>query len=208
MRGLRALWICLMTALISSYSFAAEPRILSAQEHETLKNGGVISQIWRDKSRRDNALEAYAAVDIKASPEQIWQIMTNCAASVEIVKDMTSCRILEAAADGAWDIREQRFDAPFPLGHFKTIFKTQYKPFHRMDIQRRGGDMKIQDAVWTIKPLGSGYSRVTYQARLALKIPVPRFIMRRALRKDTPKLMENLRRASEKTADAPNKSKL
>jgi len=192
----------LLALIYSSYSFADEARNLSDQDKTALNNGSVISEIWRDKSRKDGALEAYAAIHIQASPEQIWAVMTSCELSVEIVKNMTACHILEASPDGAWDIREQRFRAPFPLGGFRTEFRTDFTPFRRMNIQRSGGDMKVQDGIWQIETLEPGYSRVTYQARVALKIPVPRFLMRRALRKDTPELMENLRNAAEKIAGA------
>jgi len=197
MRILLLLWMALTAVTFSPHSLASEARILSEFDIEQLHGGEVISEIWRDKSRSDKALTAYAAVDIKATPQQIWSIMTSCQSSVDIVKEMTSCTIMETSPDGDWDIREQRFRAPFPLGSFRTEFKTTFTPHHKMTIQRSGGDMKVQDAVWTITALEPGQSRVTYQASVALKIPVPRFMLRRALRKDTPELMENLRRAAE-----------
>jgi len=180
-----------------AHSFAFEPRILSESEIAVLESGQVMSEIWRDKSRGDGALDAFAAVHIKASPQIIWTAMTSCDASVAIVKDMTACEILETSPAGDWDIREQRFRAPFPINSFRSEFRTDFIPPSKMTIQRTGGDMKIQEGVWLIQPLENGYSRVTYQARIALKVPVPRFMMRRALRKDTPALMMALREFSE-----------
>lgn len=195
--------------LFSPYSFADEGRVLSTQELAMLESGEVISEIWREKSRQDNALEAYAAIYIKASPAQVWAVMRSCEASTQIVKDMVSCNILQAGPNEAWDIREQRFRAPFPLGRFRTVFRTDFTPYHKMTIRRTAGDMKTQDAIWAIDSVDNSYTRVTYRASLALKIPVPRFMMRRALRKDTPELMINLRRFVEaEAAKGANKAQV
>lgn len=196
----KALFGGLICLLLASYGFAFEPRVISPADIERLERGEVISEIWRDKSRGDGALDAFAAVHIKASPQQIWAVMSSCEASVAIVKDMTACEILERSPQGDWDIREQRFRAPFPVNRFRSVFRTDFTPFRRMSIQREGGDMKTQEGIWTVEPLDGGYSRVTYQARIALKVPVPRFMLRRAMRKDTPALMRNLREFAEKTA--------
>jgi len=113
---------------------------------------------------------------------------------------MKTCKVLETSPEGDWDIREQRFRAPFPINSFRSEFRTDFMPHSKMTIQRTGGDMKVQEGVWLIEPLENGYSRVTYQARIALKVPVPRFMMRRAMRKDTPALMMALREFSENLA--------
>jgi len=196
----RSLGLGLLYLVMTAHSFAFEPRVLSEAELAALENGDVISEIWRNKSRSDGALDAFAAVHIKASPQIIWAAMNSCEASVEIVKDMKTCKVLETSPEGDWDIREQRFSAPFPINSFRSEFRTDFMPHSKMTIQRTGGDMKVQEGVWLIEPLENGYSRVTYQARIALKVPVPRFMMRRAMRKDTPALMMALREFSENLA--------
>ncbi len=200
MRRLVFTGLSFLALLIAPFGLADEGRALTVPEIESLERGEVISEIWRDKSQSGGQLEAYAAVHINAAPQQIWAVMNSCDASVEIVKDMASCEVLETAPNGAWDIRAQSFRAPFPLGKFRTEFRTDFTPFETMHITRTGGDMKTQDAIWVITPLSSGHSRVTYRASVALKVPVPRFMMRRALRKDTPELMDNLRRFVEASA--------
>jgi len=57
--------------------------------------------------------------------------------------------------------------------------------------------MKIQDAIWDIKPLTNDLTRVSYRATIKLKFPVPRKLIKNATRKDTPQIMRNLRRVSE-----------
>ena len=60
-----------------------------------------------------------------------------------------------------------------------------------------GGDMKVQEGLWQLTPLEDGRVRVTYRASLQPKFPTPRFLLRRAVRTDTPKLMKALKRVTE-----------
>ena len=67
-----------------------------------------------------------------------------------------------------------------------------------------GGDMKVQEGLWQLTPLEDGRVRVAYHARLQPKFSTPGFLLRRAVSKDTPKLMKALKRVTE---DLKNKTK-
>ena len=177
---------------------------ISHNELARLRAGDVISHVWRDKSRNDGAIDAFAAVEILASPELIWSVMTSCEKTIEVVSEMKSCEVLETSGDGRWDIREQSFRTPFPLDDLRTIFRTEFTPFHQIKIIGMGGDMKVQEGLWQLTPLEDGRVRVAYHARLQPKFPTPGFLLRRAVRTDTPKLMKALKRVTE---DLKNKTK-
>lgn len=172
--------------------------VLDEAELAQLKAGDIITEVWHDKSRGDGAVDAFAAVEISASAQQVWSVMTSCIKTLEVVREMKSCRVLETSPDGSWDIREQRFRAPFPLKSFQTIFRTDFTPYKHIKISRISGDMKVQDGLWQITPLTKAGDenprmRVTYRARVQPKAPLPRFLLRRIVRKDTPELMMALR---------------
>jgi len=170
----------------------ADETVLQAQE--------ALTHVWRDKSRRDGALDVFGAIDVKASPAIIWNIMTDCARGNEIVKGMLSCDILEIDDAQNSDIRQQIFDmGPF-LPNAKTQFRSQYTPYTSIKINRVGGDMKIQDALWTLTPRKNGLTRVSYRATILLKYPIPGAVIKSATRKDTPQIMHNLKRAAETDA--------
>ena len=57
--------------------------------------------------------------------------------------------------------------------------------------------MKVQEGLWQLTPLEDGRVRVTYHASLQPKFPTPRFLLRRAVSKDTPELMKALKRVTE-----------
>ena len=190
----------LLFALAPS-GFAGTPDgldVLDSDELSRLQAGEVITDVWHDKSRERGTIDAFAAVEISAAPQQVWAVMTSCEKTLEVVRDMKSCAVLETSPDGAWDIREQRFDAPFPLKDFRTLFRTDFTPFRQIAITEAGGDMKIQRGLWQITPLGDARVRVTYRATVQPKFPLPRFLLRRGVRKDTPDIMTALRDASER----------
>jgi len=123
--------------------------------------------------------------------------MSSCDKALEVVREMKSCRVLEASDDGLWDVREQSFRAPFPLNDFRTIFRTDFTPYETIEITGMGGDMKVQEALWQLSSLETGGVRVAYHARIQPKFPLPRFLLRRAVRKDTPIMMRSLKQVAE-----------
>ena len=162
-----------------------------------MQNQEVVTHVWRDAARNDGALDVFGAVDIMASQQVIWNLMTDCSRGMELVKEMLSCTVLETEQGGASDIREQVFTLGFLLPNAKTRFRSEYEPYQSITIRRVGGDMKIQDATWSIVPQAGGLTRVSYRGTILLKFPVPGPLIKRATRKDTPKIMQNLKRVAE-----------
>ncbi len=164
-----------------------------AESEAALSQGKIYTDVWRDKTRENGAVDVYGAVDIAASPDIIWNIMRNCERSKDIVMDMTSCEILSRSPDESWDIRRQVFKVGFLLPKVKTEFRSDYVPYNEIKITRTGADMKVQDGIWTLTPLNSRVTRVTYRAAILPKFPIPRGLLKKGTRKDTPKVLAKLR---------------
>ena len=192
----RIMCFMLLSLLLTAKAWAQSPYILTEHDHDALRSGQAVTHVWRDKSREDKALEVFGAINIMATPKTIWNIMTDCSRGSEIVKGMQSCKVLETLDDGS-DIRQQIFDMGLFLPNAKTEFRSEYVLNQKIKIRRTGGDLKVQDALWDIEPLTDMISRVTYRATIKLKFPVPRNLIKKATRKDTPQIMRNLRRVSE-----------
>jgi len=181
---------------------AQTPYTLTATDEVILQNGEALTHVWRDKNRRDNAIDVFGAIDIKAAPSIIWDIMTDCRRGKDIVSGMLSCDVLQKSETGTWDIRQQIFDMGLFLPNAKTKFRSDYLTEQSITIRRIGGDLKIQDAVWTLSPLENGLTRVSYRATILLKFPVPRRLLKNATRKDTPQIMRNLKRTAQADAQS------
>ncbi len=161
-----------------------------------LESGGVHAEVWRDNTRDDDAMDVFSAVDITASPEVIWGVMTDCDRSLQIVDKMKSCRILEQG-DG-WDIREQKLRSGFITT--TSVFRSDYDFPRTIQISKAGGDMEVQEGVWRLEPLGDGVTRVSYRAASCPSFPVPSGMLKRAMRKDVPEILRRLRDEAEKDA--------
>ena len=124
-----------------------------------------------------------AAIDIAASPEAIWAVMTDCALAPKMVDNLKSCRILERDPQGRWDVREFRSAAPACVPEVRNIFRSDFEPGQKISFHRTGGDLAVMEGEWRLTPHGDGV-RVTYEARVAAPFSVPGWIARFALRND------------------------
>jgi uncharacterized protein YndB with AHSA1/START domain len=139
-----------------------------------------------------------AVVDIDAPPERVWRIMTDCASAKVMIATLASCRILQGEQARGWDVREHvtRRNLIFP--GMRIVFRSDYEPFERIRFRLVEGNLKVEQGEWRLQALDGGRrTRVFYDNRLAVDWPVPKALMREALRKDTPKVLMNLRRACE-----------
>jgi len=180
---------------------------LSQDAKTALSRGDHVIHVWRDKSRTDKALDVFGAIDIAASPETIWHLMTDCARAKDIVNQMTLCQVLETAPDGSWDIRKQKIKIGFLLPKSVSVFRSDYQKPHTIRISLVGGNMKVQDGFWSLTPLGNGKTRVIYRAAVRPKFPVPAHFLKKGMRDDMPAILINLRRMSESEQSAQNTPK-
>jgi hypothetical protein len=139
----------------------------------------------------------FGQIDIEASPVIIWSVMQDCKAQLHIIPDLKSCLILESAEDGAWDRREQKLSLGFPLPNVRSEFRSDYTPYERIKITRTGGDLSVLEGEWTLTPQTQNITRISYQAKMKSKLPVPTRFIRGAARKDMPLILKNLKREAE-----------
>lgn len=166
---------------------------LTETQLSTLDSGGHVISVWRDKTREDAALDVFGAIDIAATPETIWKIMLDCERAKIIVNDMKTCEVLETAPDGSWDLREQKMKVGPLLPKSVSVFRSDYDTNKSIKISLAGGNMKVQDGLWTLTPLENSKTRVAYRATVLSKFVVPRGMIKRAMRKDVPEILNNMR---------------
>jgi len=141
-----------------------------------------------------------AAIEIDAPAEIIWQIMVDCDQAQSIVPHLTSCEILQRGDSGdgktSWDVRRHKikYGALFPST--KNQFKSVYNRQRSIHFEKAGGDLKHLKGVWRLEENGT-LVRVTYRAEINIGKPVPKFLVRRAVRKDTMEILQRLRKRAE-----------
>jgi Polyketide cyclase / dehydrase and lipid transport len=138
--------------------------------------------------------EVRAAVLIRAEPEAVWSVMTDCAQALAFVPGLKKCRKLDSAPDGRWaDIEQEvRYSWLLPVVHY--VFRAEYDRPHRIDFHRVSGDLKEQQGSWVLStPPGSTGTLVEYEVYVDPGFWVPQFLVTRSLRKDLPAALAGLR---------------
>ena len=165
----------------------------SAEEISQLENAEPVVRVERDTSERNAAAHIVGAISIDASPKEIWAAMVDCELAPEFVPNLVSCEITEEAEDGSYDIRRHIISFSFLGFKVENIFRSDYMPYDKISFHLVGGDLKRQEGAWTIIPQEDGQTIVIYEAYVALGKPVPRFMVRRGMRKDMPEVLIALR---------------
>lgn len=172
-------------------AFELTPKALAA-----LDRGEAYAEVAPDPDGVSGRVKA--VVDIAAPPEKVWAIMTDCATAGRMITNLASCRIVSGDQRKGWDVREHVTRRTLIFPGMRIVFRSDYEPVSRIRFHLVEGDLKVEQGQWRLQPLNGGRgTRVFYDNRLAVDWPVPKAMMREALRKDTPKVLMNLRRACE-----------
>ena len=183
---------------IDDFGFAAPTP--DDEDLEALAAGEAVVDVSKDESVHDAAGAVTAAVDINAPRETVWALMTDCARSPTYVKGLESCTVLDADPDGAWDVREHIVDWSWLMPKTRSVFRSDYREPSLIAFQRVEGDLEFLQGVWRLEDLGDGRTRLWYQSRVAVGAPVPRFMIRNAVKGDTADVLAALKEQAE--ADA------
>ncbi len=172
------------------------PYNLTQEQIATLDMDVPILDIWEGAMNR-NIVEVFGAIDVNASPQQLWDIMKNCELQLQIISNMTRCEIQKQDVAAGWDERVQVLKIGRFLPRVKSKFRSEYTPYRTIKITRTGGDLSVLDGIWSLSSTHDNQTRIAYRARLKPKLPVPRKLMQKATRKDMPAILMNLRDLAE-----------
>ena len=146
----------------------------------------------------------HAAIDIAAPPRTVWAVMTDCKMAVRLVVTVTSCKILKGDERAGWDVREQVTRGNLFVPTLRNVFHSDYQRYTLIRFHRIGGDLRIEEGEWRLRALDGGAgTEVTYVNKVAANISAPAFLVRAAMKKDTSKVLANLRRESLAAARRP-----
>jgi hypothetical protein len=190
------MWRWIMAASLWAAATAANAFELTPKGQAALDRREAYAEVTPDPDGISGRVRA--VVDVDASPQRVWRVMTDCASAKVMISTLTSCRTVEGDQARGWDVREHitRRNLIFP--RMRIVFRSDYEPYSRIRFRLVDGDLKVEQGEWRLQPLDGGRrTRVFYDNRLAVDWPVPKALMREALRKDTPKVLMNLRRACE-----------
>lgn len=147
---------------------------------------------------------ARAAVLIRARPEAIWRVLTDCRQMLLFVPGLKRCRRVAGAADGAWEDIEQEIRYAWYLPTVVTVLRADYDRPRRIDFHRVSGDLRQEQGTWMLEATADGSGTVVgYEMTLEPGFWVPQFLVERSLRRDLPAVLAGLRARVEQRGQTP-----
>jgi uncharacterized protein YndB with AHSA1/START domain len=196
-RSLKAALIILaLTRLLLDPAAAAAPGDWTADPdiQRRLAGGEVVAQtgsaIDPDRPRG----RARAAVLIRARPEAVWAVMTDCRQTLLFVPGLKRCRRIDGAPDGRWEDIEHEIRYSWFMPTVRYVFRADYERPRRIDFHRVSGDLKEEEGTWLLTPTPDGVATVVeYEMYLDPGFWIPQILVERSLRKDLPAILTGLR---------------
>lgn len=133
-------------------------------------------------------------VDIEAPPAVVWNVILDCRRARRMAPNVQSCKVVDRADDGSWDVREMVVAPPL-APKIRSVFRSSYEPVRRITFKCAGGDVKVCEGEWRLTPLPSGGTRVAYTNRASSPYPaIPASLTRDAMRNDMVRALKALRK--------------
>ncbi len=189
MKPVLALAVGLMTLVSTPLAAAWAPGPGAARD---LGSGQAYSEV---APAADGAGLIHAAIDIPAPPRVVWMVMNDCRYIRRLITSAVDCRVLQGDAEhGGWDIKETVTKGNFFIPTIHNIYRSDYQPYSLIRFRKAGGDLRVEEGEWRLEPLNNGAgTRVIYSNLVAANIMAPAPLVREGMRKDTAKVLANLR---------------
>jgi uncharacterized protein YndB with AHSA1/START domain len=146
-----------------------------------------------------------AAVRIKATPEVIWDVLTDCEHAAAFIPGVKRCRRVQTAADGSWEIIEQESKYSWLMPSVTTVVHADYTRPHRIDFKGISGDLKDEKGTWLLEKeehSAADTMTVEYELRVEPGFWIPRVLVRHSLRTELPAALAAVRTRAESTPGA------
>jgi hypothetical protein len=187
--------ISILALIVASLPATALAWAPDPGQQRLLVGGKTVSEV---SAADDGAGLIHAAIDIPAPPKVVWSVMNDCRFIRKLITTAVDCRILQGdAGSGGWDVRETVTKGSFFIPTIHNIYRSDYQPYSLIRFRKAGGDLRVEEGEWRLEALNGGSgTRVIYVNLVAANILAPASLVREGMRKDTAKVLVNLRRES------------
>ena len=189
----------LVTLVGCAFGAAAEPE-LAWIDREALAAREILVDTEK-RSDRPLTVEVRLAAEIDAPAAAIWDVLKACEVAPEYVPNVVSCKKLEEVDDGRAELFVQTVKPVFFMPTFEHVFRLDYVPYTRIDVNRVSGPIAHMQGSWWLLPQDNGRVLLVYELALDPGMPIPRFMVRATLKRDLPKVVAAVRERAEAGAE-------
>jgi hypothetical protein len=141
------------------------------------------------------AVLIHGAVDIPVPAKVVWTVMRDCGQAAKLIDTVTSCTVTQIDPVHNADIRETVTQGNLFIPTIHNIVREDFDPYRLIRFQKAGGNLKEEKGEWQLIPLNGGSTtRVVYENQVGADILAPPWLVREAVKRDTAKVLMNLRR--------------
>lgn len=177
--------------LLISASLLAAP--LTGPERARVLAGEVLVATDAGSPGAAGSQGARAAIRIAAAPQRVFAIMTSCEEALRFVPRLESCRVVETAADGSYQLIEHVVNPRWYLPRIRFVFRADYTPPREVRISNVSGGLREHEGRWTLESLDHGAATlVAYRVRVVPRYPVPEWLILATLKRDLPDMLRAL----------------
>ena len=107
-----------------------------------------------ERGDRPLTVDVKLAAEVDAAPAAIWDVLTACEIAPEYVPNVVSCKKLEELDGGRADLFVQTIKPIFFLPTFEHVFRLDYTPYTRIDVNRVSGPIAHMQGSWWLAAAG------------------------------------------------------
>ena len=156
--------------------------------------------VYAERSERPLTVQVRLAAEVAAPATAIWGVLKACEIAPEYVPNVVSCKKLEELEGGRADLFVQTVKPIFFVPAFEHVFRLDYTPYTRIDVNRVSGPIAHMQGSWWLLPQDNGRILLVYELALDPGLPIPRFMVRATLKRDLPKVVAAVRERAEAAA--------
>jgi hypothetical protein len=178
------------------FCFLALLLLAGPAQADTLPNSEMMSQLRSGKilqeytRMNESGGAVQAKILIHTEVEEIWAILQGCGKAFIFVDGMEQCEILEKNDDYA--LIHQVVDTGLFAPQLDYSYESRNQAYSQMEFNLKDGNLRVLQGGWEFIDVDGGVL-ATYNMRVRLGFPLPRFLVRMSLRRMIPDMLACIR---------------
>jgi hypothetical protein len=172
-------------------AFAGEVQLPKPEILQRLRAGEIILENTRTD---ESGGTTRVLVFMKTPVERIWEAIYSCENAFIFLDGLKICEVLED--NGLVTLTRQVVNRGWLVPTQDYTFRTLREPFKHAEFKRTEGKPKVMEGSWDFIAMPEGVV-VIHEIRIKPDMPVPRFVVRRLMRRGMPEMIACIRGLAE-----------